>query len=75
MKKGQKLKCISSNVGYITNGYVYSISAGMGDVSSALGAYGFKIKDAHAFTISDDEGDCIFQAGMSGAHGDFEVIE
>lgn len=69
MKKGDVVKCVDAkNKDYLTNGKNYEVIAGEGD--HGIFVY---ISNDIGFEIVDDDGEAIFQCGLDGSHGLFEV--
>lgn len=76
MKKGDVVTCTKPKVDYLTEGFKYTVVAGIGDVVFTVGCEtGYQIKGESGFSIFDDAGDCIFQSSLDGCHGEFVVIK
>lgn len=69
MKKGDVVKCVDAKGSeYLTNGKSYEVVAGKGDNGRFV-----YISNDIGFEIVDDDGEVIFQYGLDGALGLFEV--
>lgn len=69
MKKGDVVICVDAKGSeYLTNGKSYEVVAGKGDNGRFV-----YIRNDIGFEIIDDDGEVIFQCGLDGTHGLFEV--
>lgn len=72
MKKGQVVRCVSvsNNVNYLTEGELYTITAGQGDPDM----FGDCVRSSTSFEIVNDFGRKIFARYPECAHAKWELV-
>ncbi|MGL5728181.1 MAG: hypothetical protein ACRCYD_10060 [Plesiomonas sp.] len=76
MKKGQKVKCVSTNNGYLTVGKIYPVLATCGDMNQSVYTKGMiPVLEHELFNIADDSGDPLLCVYPQCCHAEWELVD